>query len=65
MERDPGEAGQETWVCLFGTFWSELVVFFVCLLFSEAILHVLMFAYPYPHKILRFYNPPWLPLLLV
>ena len=54
MERDPGEAGQE---CL--SIGFELVVFLfflVCLLFLEAILHLLMLAYHYPHKNLRFYH---------
>ena len=56
MERDPREAGQETQVCFFVCpLGLDLLLFCfsVCLLCSEAILHLLNH---YPHKNLRFYN---------
>ena len=41
----------------------------MCLLFSEAILPLLLFTYHHPYKDVHFYNlhlhPPWLPLLYI
>ena len=74
-ERDPGEERldrrhrSELFCFLRALFGLNLLFFgffLVCLLLSEAILHLLLFTYHYPHKNLRFYklhHPPWLPLL--
>ena len=70
MERDPGEAGQETWVCVFClSFWSELVVvsFGVSIVFRNyfALANVCISL---PSQKPAFVqstplHPPWLPFL--